>query len=130
MTDLPAAKQVDLKTILATPARVDNSEGMSYLQSVPRRIVFAGGVRVGLARGFPREAARVSEDGTVVVGPDGEPIIDTVTDLPASERLAAPWSSLIFWASEREVRKAWDRSWVMASAPRVSSLVKRTAPSA
>jgi outer membrane protein insertion porin family len=54
--------------------------------SVPRRIVFAGGVRIGLARGFPREAARVSEDGTVVVGPDGEPIIDTVTDLPASER--------------------------------------------
>lgn len=54
--------------------------------SVPRRIVFAGGVRVGLARGFPREAARVGEDGTIIVGPDGEPIIDTVTDLPASER--------------------------------------------
>ena len=38
MTDLPASK-VDLKTILATPSRVDNSEGMSYLQSVPRRLV-------------------------------------------------------------------------------------------
>jgi multiple sugar transport system permease protein len=38
MTDLPASK-VDLKSILSTPARVDNSEGMSYLQSVPRRIV-------------------------------------------------------------------------------------------
>src|SRR6516225_1687684 len=38
MTDLPASK-VDLKTILATPARVDHSEGMSYLQSVPRRLV-------------------------------------------------------------------------------------------
>jgi multiple sugar transport system permease protein len=38
MTDLSANK-VDLKTVLATPARVDNSEGMSYLQSVPRRIV-------------------------------------------------------------------------------------------
>ena len=38
MTDLPAAK-VDLKTILSAPARVDNSEGMSYLQSVPRRLV-------------------------------------------------------------------------------------------
>jgi len=54
--------------------------------SVPRRIVLAGGVRIGLAKGFPRDAARVSEDGTIVVGPDGEPIIDTVTDLPASER--------------------------------------------
>ena len=38
MTDLPATK-VDLKGILSTPARVDNSEGMSYLQSVPRRVV-------------------------------------------------------------------------------------------
>src|ERR1700750_2174342 len=40
MTDLPATqKPVDLKSILSTPARVDNSEGMSYLQSVPRRLV-------------------------------------------------------------------------------------------
>jgi multiple sugar transport system permease protein len=39
MTDLPAPKPVDLKSILSTSARVDNSEGMSYLQSVPRRIV-------------------------------------------------------------------------------------------
>jgi len=38
MTDLPASK-VDLKSILSTPARVDNSEGMSYLQSLPRRLV-------------------------------------------------------------------------------------------
>jgi len=38
MTDLPASK-VDLKQILSSPARVDNSEGMSYLQSLPRRLV-------------------------------------------------------------------------------------------
>src|SRR5215471_8951124 len=38
MTDLPANK-VDLKQILSTPARVDNSEGMSYLQSLPKRLV-------------------------------------------------------------------------------------------
>src|SRR5215467_15459805 len=38
MTDLPAQK-VDLKSILSTSARVDNSEGMSYLQSLPKRIV-------------------------------------------------------------------------------------------
>src|SRR5947209_10871627 len=38
MTDLPATK-VDLKAILSTPARIDNSEGMSYLQSLPRRLV-------------------------------------------------------------------------------------------
>ena len=39
MTDLPAPKPVDLKSILSTTARVDNSEGMSYLQSLPRRLV-------------------------------------------------------------------------------------------
>ena len=38
MTDLPA-KPLDLKAILSTPSRVDNSEGMSYLQSLPRRLV-------------------------------------------------------------------------------------------
>src|SRR5512143_4051870 len=38
MTDLPTLK-VDLKTILSTSSRVDNSEGMSYLQSLPRRLV-------------------------------------------------------------------------------------------
>jgi len=38
MTDLPATK-VDLKSILSTPSRVDNSEGMSYLQSLPKRLV-------------------------------------------------------------------------------------------
>jgi len=38
MTDLPASK-VDLKQILSAKARVDNSEGMSYLQSLPRRLV-------------------------------------------------------------------------------------------
>jgi outer membrane protein insertion porin family len=54
--------------------------------STKRRLVLAGGVRLGLAKGFERDAARVSEAGSVVVGPDGEPIIDVVTDLPASER--------------------------------------------
>jgi len=54
--------------------------------STRRRVVVAGGARLGLARGFEREAPRVSESGSVVVGPDGEPIIDVVTDLPASER--------------------------------------------
>ena len=54
--------------------------------STTRRLVLATGARLGLAKGFEREAPRVSEDGSVVVGPDGEPIIDVVTDLPASER--------------------------------------------
>jgi len=38
MTDLPA-NRVDLKRVLSTAPRIDNSEGMSYLQSLPRRLV-------------------------------------------------------------------------------------------
>jgi multiple sugar transport system permease protein len=43
MTDLPAAKPVNLKSVLSgtspTVAMADHSEGMSYLQSLPRRLV-------------------------------------------------------------------------------------------
>jgi multiple sugar transport system permease protein len=43
MTDLPASKPIDLKAVLSgsspTSARDDHSEGMSYLQSLPRRLV-------------------------------------------------------------------------------------------
>src|SRR5476649_410427 len=42
MTDLPATK-IDLKAVLSGPARTiakdDHSEGMSYLESLPRRLV-------------------------------------------------------------------------------------------
>jgi len=42
MTDVPAPK-IDLKSVLSgtspTVAMADHSEGMSYLQSVPRRMV-------------------------------------------------------------------------------------------
>src|ERR1700724_458685 len=43
MTDLPASKPVDLKAVLSGPsptvAKDDHSEGMSYLESLPRRLV-------------------------------------------------------------------------------------------
>jgi outer membrane translocation and assembly module TamA len=51
-----------------------------------RRGVLAGGLRVGLAKGFEREATRVTDAGDAIFGLDGEPIVDVVTDLPASER--------------------------------------------
>ena len=54
-----------------------------------RRVVLAGGVRIGLARGFERDAARLADSGSVVTGADGQPILDVVTDLPASERFFA-----------------------------------------
>jgi outer membrane protein insertion porin family len=54
-----------------------------------RRSVVAAGARLGLARGFTRTAVRVNENGEEVIGPDGQPIIDVVSDLPASERFFA-----------------------------------------
>jgi multiple sugar transport system permease protein len=40
MTDLPAPKTVDLKSVLSgRSAAADHSEGMSYLESLPRRLV-------------------------------------------------------------------------------------------
>ncbi len=54
--------------------------------SARHRVVLATGVRIGLAKGFEREAVRVDDAGNVVIGPDGEPVVDVVTDLPASER--------------------------------------------
>lgn len=54
-----------------------------------RRVVVAGGARLGLARGLPRELARLGDDGQPLFGPDGEPLVDVVTDLPAAERFFA-----------------------------------------
>lgn len=54
-----------------------------------RKSVVAAGARIGLARGFTRTAVRVNEDGDPVLGPDGQPIEDEVSDLPASERFFA-----------------------------------------
>jgi outer membrane protein insertion porin family len=54
------------------------AQGFVYRRVPGTRVVFAGGVRLGLATGFPREVE--------VIGPDGRPTIDRVKDLPASER--------------------------------------------
>ena len=54
-----------------------------------RRIVLALGARVGAARGFTRAVTRVANDGNPIAGPDGQPIVDVVRDLPASERFFA-----------------------------------------
>ena len=54
-----------------------------------RRVVVAGGARLGLARGLPRDVARLGDDGQPLYDPNGEPIVDVVTDLPAAERFFA-----------------------------------------
>ena len=55
----------------------------------PRRVVIAGGARLGLARGLPHEIVRLGDDGQPLYGPDGQPLVDVVTDLPAAERFFA-----------------------------------------
>src|SRR5205814_10573958 len=62
-----------------------------WFQTLERthRVVFAGNARLGLATGFPRDVARVDSQGQPVVGPDGQPILDEVKELPASERFFA-----------------------------------------
>ena len=61
-----------------------------WYRQIPRfrGAIFATGARVGLAKGFRREVPRVIE-GIPVVDPNGEPLVDTITDLPASERFFA-----------------------------------------
>lgn len=66
------------------------AQGFFYHRLPGRRAtVFAFGGRLGLARGLAREVARLDDEGNPVLGPDGEPIVDVVTDLPASERFFA-----------------------------------------
>lgn len=66
------------------------AQGFIYRRLPGRRAtVFAAGARLGLARGFAREVPLVDEDGEPVLGPDGEPTIQVVTDVPASERFFA-----------------------------------------
>ena len=48
--------------------------------------VVAAGARAGVARGFAKRVPRVDGSGQPVIGGDGAPVVDLVTDLPASER--------------------------------------------
>ena len=66
------------------------TQGFIYRRLPGRRgVVFAAGARLGLADGFDRGVAQVDDNGNPVIGPDGEPVIEIVSDLPASERFFA-----------------------------------------
>ena len=54
-----------------------------------RGTILAMGVRLGLAAGFSRDVPEVDDEGRPVLGPDGEPVLARVDDLPASERYFA-----------------------------------------
>jgi outer membrane protein insertion porin family len=51
-----------------------------------RAWVVAAGARLGAARGFEKRVPRLDTEGQPVLGPDGTPVVDVVSDLPASER--------------------------------------------
>jgi len=55
-----------------------------------RRIVFAGGARLGLGTGFPRDVPVTDPtNGEPILGEDGQPLTRKVRDLPFSERYFA-----------------------------------------
>jgi outer membrane protein insertion porin family len=60
-----------------------------YRVPMQRRTVLAMSARLGLANGFPRAIPRVMPNGRPELGPNGQPIVETVDDLPASERFFA-----------------------------------------
>ncbi len=53
------------------------------------RVVLATSARVGVAAAFPRQTIDRDADGNPVVDENGQPVIVTVRDLPASERFFA-----------------------------------------
>jgi outer membrane protein assembly factor BamA len=59
------------------------------------RVVFAGGARLGLATGFPRDVEQTDENGDPVLDENGNPIVEEVRDLPASERFFAGGDSTV-----------------------------------
>jgi outer membrane protein assembly complex protein YaeT len=65
-------------------------QGMVY-RRLPgtSRVVVAAAARLGLAVGFARTVEKLGEDGEPVLGPDGQPVLIVVKDLPASERFFA-----------------------------------------
>jgi outer membrane translocation and assembly module TamA len=66
------------------------TQGLMYRRLPGRRgVIFAGGARLGLATGFDRPVTEVDADGNPILGPDGEPVVQIVNDLPASERFFA-----------------------------------------
>ena len=52
-------------------------------------VIFATGIRVGLATGFPRVVVQIDADGEPILDASGAPLQVEVRDLPASERFFA-----------------------------------------
>jgi len=57
--------------------------------SEDERVVLATRVQLGVARGLERDVPVEDDDGDPVIGPDGQPVTETIADLPASQRFFA-----------------------------------------
>src|SRR5688500_16550741 len=60
-----------------------------------RRFILAGRATLGLARGVARSVAQTDANGQPILGPGGNPVIDVVADLPASQRFFAGGSNTV-----------------------------------
>ena len=53
------------------------------------QMIFAGSARLGTAVGFVRDVMKVDSEGNPIVDENGDPVMETIRDLPASERYFA-----------------------------------------
>jgi outer membrane translocation and assembly module TamA len=61
----------------------------------PKTLVLAGRVQFGLARGFQRTVQVVDDNGLPVLDPNGQPVVQIIEDLPASQRFFAGGSTTV-----------------------------------
>ncbi len=76
---------------------VKSSMSASFYRPVAgrRRIIFAGRILLGIARGFERSVDRVDDAGQPVLDQSGQQIRDVVADLPASQRFFSGGSNTV-----------------------------------
>jgi outer membrane protein insertion porin family len=72
-------------------------QGLYFYPLVKRNplTVLALRAQLGLARGFERTVEQLDENGNPVLGPDGQPVVEVVADLPASQRFYAGGSTTV-----------------------------------
>jgi outer membrane translocation and assembly module TamA len=83
--------EVALKKLGSQVGYVKNFFQISSFRALPveRRTVLAGRVEFGVAHGFQSVPAIVQRMGVPVLGPNGLPLVQPVSDLPASQRFFA-----------------------------------------